>query len=63
MYIRTHYYRQILIKLGFSRQIFEKSSNFMTIRPLEAELFYAHGQADRTKLIVALRSLTKAPEI
>jgi hypothetical protein len=33
------------MKLEFSRQGFEKHiSNFMKIRPVEAELFHAHGQ-------------------
>jgi hypothetical protein len=44
---------QILIKLEFSHQIFEKYSNskFHNIRPVEAELFHVHrhtnGQTDR----------------
>jgi hypothetical protein len=45
----TQYCCQILIKLEFSRQIFEKKnntqiSNFMKIRPMVAELFHADGQ-------------------
>ena len=50
---------QILIKLEFSRQIFEKYSNikFMTIHPVGAEMFHADGRTDgrtdMTKLIVA----------
>ena len=45
---------QILMKLQFSRQIFEKYSNikFMTIRPVRAELFHEDGRTDMTKLIV-----------
>ena len=39
-------------------------SNFMKIRPVGAELFYAGGRADRrtdmTKLLVAFRSFAKA---
>ena len=36
------------MKLEFSRQIFEKkSSNFMKIRPVGAELFCADGRTDR----------------
>ena len=40
---------QILMKLEFSRQIFEKSSlsNFMKVRPMEAELFHTDGRTDR----------------
>jgi len=51
------------MKLVFSRQIFEKSSNvnFIQICLMEAELFYADGQADVTKLIFALRNFSNAP--
>ena len=44
------------MKLEFSRQIFEKNteiSNFMKIRPVEAELFHADGRTDMTKPMVA----------
>ena len=54
---------QILMKLEFSRQIFEKKislSNFIKIRPVGAELFHAGGQTDRqtdmTKVIVDFRN-------
>jgi hypothetical protein len=45
----TRYSYQILIKLQFSQQIFEKSSkpNFMKIRPVGAALFHADGKTDR----------------
>ena len=55
---------QILMKIEFSRQIFGKSaqSNFMKICPVGAELFHANGRTDITKLIVASRNFTIAPE-
>jgi hypothetical protein len=37
-------------------------SSFIKIRPLGAELFYAHGQTDMTKLIVAFRNFANAPK-
>jgi hypothetical protein len=40
-------------------------SNFMQIRPMGAELFYAGGQAhssDIAKLVVAFRNFAKAPK-
>ena len=33
----------------------------MKIRPAGAELFYADGRTDMTKLIVAFRNFTNAP--
>jgi hypothetical protein len=54
----------ILMKLGFSRQIFEKSqtSGFIKIRPMEAELFMqTDGQTVVTKLIIAFRNFAYAP--
>jgi hypothetical protein len=44
-HVRTRYSCQILIKLEFSRQIFEKTqiSNFMKIRLMGASLFHADG--------------------
>jgi hypothetical protein len=45
-----------LMKVEFSRYIFEKcSTNFMKIRPVGAELFHAGGRTDMTNLIVAFR--------
>jgi len=54
---RTRYSCQILMKLEFSRQIFEKPSNtkFWKIRPVGAEFFHADGRTDITKKIVTLR--------
>ena len=37
-------------------------SNFMQIRPVGAELFYADGRTDMAKLIFALRSFTNEPK-
>jgi thioredoxin-related protein len=44
----THRFCQILVKLGFSQQIFEKYSHkhFMKIRLVGAELFRADRRAD-----------------
>ena len=67
MYTRLHVtYRlflTILMNLGLSRQIFSSNtqiSNLMKIRPVGAELFYADGRTDMTKLIVAFRSAANA---
>jgi hypothetical protein len=35
----------------------------MKICPVGAELFYADGQTDMTKLIVAFRNFAKAPNV
>jgi hypothetical protein len=40
----SRYSCQILMKLGFFSP---EVSNFMKIRPVEAELFHADGQTDR----------------
>jgi len=52
------------MKLKFSRQIFEKYSNFMKIRPVAAKLFREDGRTDRqtdtTNLIVAFRNFADA---
>ena len=54
---------QILMKHEFSPHIFEKrSSNFMKIRPVGAELFRSDGQTGMTKLIVAFRNFANAPK-
>jgi hypothetical protein len=37
-------------------------SNFIIIRPLEAEFFHADGQTDMTELIVAFRNFMNAPK-
>jgi hypothetical protein len=54
----------ILMKLSFSQQIFRKIliSNFMKIRPLEAELFCADRQTDMVNLIVPIRNFANAPK-
>ena len=38
-------------------------SNLLKIRPVGAELFYAHRRTDMTKLIVAYRNFVNAPKI
>jgi hypothetical protein len=43
----TRYSCQVLMKLGFSRQIFEKYSNCKKIPPVVAELFHEDGRTDR----------------
>jgi hypothetical protein len=55
---------RILLKLEFSRRIFEKSqiSNFIKIRPVGAELLHADKRTDMTKLTVAFRSFPNAPK-
>jgi hypothetical protein len=58
----TRYFCQALMKLGFSRQMFEKYSNFTKIPPVGAELFHVgrtDGGTDATKL-VAFRSFANA---
>jgi hypothetical protein len=35
------------MKIEFSRNIFEKYSNFMKIRPVGAQLLHADGRTDR----------------
>ena len=50
----------MIIKLEYSGYIFKKSSNFMKIRPVGAELFHANGQTDLAKLKVAFRNLANA---
>jgi hypothetical protein len=37
------------MKLEFSRQFFEKYSNFVKIHPVGTELFHVDGQTDMTK--------------
>ena len=51
------------MKLEFSRQIFEKSSNIkFNKNPVGPEFFHAdRRQTDITKLIVAIRSFAIAP--
>ena len=48
------------MKLEFSRQTFEKSSNFMKTCQLRVELFREDGRTDMKKLIVAFRNFADA---
>jgi hypothetical protein len=53
------------MKLGFSRQIFEKASNIelhWNASSMGAELFHADGQTEMTKLIVPFRKFANAPK-
>jgi hypothetical protein len=53
------------MKLYASRQIFEKfskTSNFIKIRTVAAELFHVDERTDTTKLIVAFRNFANAPK-
>jgi hypothetical protein len=45
--VKYPYTCRILVRLEFSRLIFEKYSNFMKIRQVGAELFHADGRTDR----------------
>jgi UDP-galactopyranose mutase len=58
----TRYSCQILIKLEFSRPIFEnpQTPNVMKIHPVGAELFHTDGRT-AMKLIVAFRNFANAP--
>jgi hypothetical protein len=50
LHVSTRYFFRILIKLEFSRQIFEKKTqiaSFIKIRPVGAELFHADKENDR----------------
>jgi hypothetical protein len=49
------------MKIVFSRQIFEKSSN-IKFHENPFELFHADGRTDMRKLIVALRDFADAPK-
>jgi hypothetical protein len=53
----------ILMKLQFSRQIFENAQilNFMIIRPVGAELFHTDRRTDMTQLTVAFPNFANAP--
>ena len=48
LHVSTRYTSEILMKLEFSRQIFEKAqvSNFIKIRPVGVALFHADGHDD-----------------
>jgi hypothetical protein len=65
LHVEYPYCCQILMRLGFSQQIFEKNtriSYFMKILPVGAKLFHADGRTDMTKVIVAFRNSVNAPE-
>jgi hypothetical protein len=69
MYIGLHvkclYSCPILMTFDFLGGRFSKNpqiSNFMKIRPVEAELFHADGRTDMTKPIVAFRNYANAPK-
>jgi len=72
MYIGLHVkYRsscQIVIKLEYSRQVFEQSSNikFIENHPFGAEWFQPYrrpnGRTDMTNLIVAFRNFVNTPK-
>jgi len=59
----SHYSCQILIKLEFSRQIFEKYPilNFMQICPVGTAVFHVKGRTDIMKLTVTLHNTANAP--
>jgi len=66
MYIDFHvkYACKILMKLQFSDRFSTNAQilDFVKIRPVEADLFQADGQADMTKLIAAFRNFANAPK-
>ena len=52
------------MKLEFSRQVFEKKKKAQTpniIKNPSTELYHADGQTDMRRVIIAFRSLAKAP--
>ena len=54
----------ILIKLVFSRQNFQKSSNFTKIHPPITRLFHEEGQTDRHgEADIHFRNFAKPPKI
>ena len=69
MYIGVHVkYRLFLSDFNETRTLstdFRKNlqiSNFIKIRPVEAELFHADGRADMTQQAIAFRSFSTAPK-
>jgi len=56
LYVQYRYSCQVPMKLEYSRQIFEKYSDFMKIRPVGAELFHADGQTDHRFSLFCLRA-------
>jgi hypothetical protein len=62
-HVSTRYSCPILIKLEFSRQIFEKYSNIkFHENPSSGSRVVACGRADMTKLIVAFRNYVNVPK-
>ena len=61
--VKYRYSCRILMKLVFSRQIFDQYSNikFHEIRTVEAELFDTDGRRDILKLMVAFRNFANTP--
>jgi len=60
---RARYFCQNLMKLWFSRQIFEKSSNIKYNKnPSIGSRVVRYGRADMTKLIVAIHNFSHAPK-
>jgi len=63
MIIHTNYSCQILTKLEFSRQIFEKSSNIkFHENPSSGSRVVPYGRTFMTKITVAFQSFEKAPK-
>jgi hypothetical protein len=62
----TRYYFPILRKLQFLDKFekkYKKSANSMKIRRVGAEIFYAGGRTDMTKLIFAFRNFANKPKM
>jgi len=58
----TRYYFPILMKLEFSRQVFEKYSNIkFHENPFSGSRVVLCGQTDMKKLVVAFRNFANAP--
>jgi len=50
-----------IFSIGFSKK-WSKTSNFINIRPVGAELFHADGQTDVTNLVFTFRNLGDEPK-
>ena len=63
LHVKCRYYFQISMKLEFSRQIFEKSSNIkFHENPSSGSRVVPCRRTDMTKLIVAFRNFANAPK-
>jgi hypothetical protein len=64
LHYNTRYSSQILMKLDFSWQIFEKYSNikFHENCSVGAELLHSDGQTDMMKLVVTLCNFANIPK-